>query len=420
MRVLIWIGAAAAMVGAQTIEERIGEAVKAMEPRLVECRRDLHMHPELSNREERTGKLVAERLRALGLDEVRAGVAGHGVVGVLKGRQPGGVVAWRADMDALPIDESKLNVPYKSTVKGVKHACGHDAHTAIGLGIAEALVKVKEELPGTVKFLFQPAEEGAGGAASWGAKQMIAEGALENPRPGAIFALHVGTHIPVGQMSTTDNAASAASGAVAIEFQGKKAHGAYPYQGIDAVAVASQCIVALQTIHSRRLSSQEPSVFSLGTIHGGDRRNVIAESVKVTGTVRTFSDKVLDQYEAMIHQTLKGCTGGMGAGYRLEFKRSYPAMMNSPSLNEGARPVLERLLGKGNLVTVGPGMFAEDFSYYQRQVPGVMLGLGVANAAKGLTAGLHTAEFDLDEDALAIGVKAGAHVVVDYLRRSGQ
>ncbi len=409
-----------ALLPAQSLEDQIAAIASKMQSRLVECRRDIHMHPELSNQEVRTGKLVAERLRALGMDEVRSNVAGNGVVAVLRGGKPGTTVAWRADMDALPIDESSMDVVYKSTVKGVKHACGHDAHTTIGLGIAEALLQIREQIPGTVKFLFQPAEEGSGGAAIAGAKLMIQEGALENPAPAAIFAFHVAGNLPIGTINYTDNAASAAGATVRIHFKGKRAHGAYPYQGIDAVAVASQCIIALQTIHSRRIDTLDPSVFSLGTIQGGDRRNVIAEAVNVTGTVRTFSDKVMDEYEAKIRQTLEGCTTAMGATYELGFRRGNLAMINNPALNQAALPVLQKILGAAHVKQQGAGMFSEDFSLYQRAIPGTMFALGVSNPAKGITANVHTAEFDIDEDALSLGVRAGASIVLDYLNRNAK
>ncbi len=415
MRALSLLVLFAALTAAETLEERIASLAKKLQPTLVECRRDLHMHPELSNQEVRTGKLIAERLHVLGFDEVTPNVAGHGVVALLKGAKPGPTVAWRADMDALPIDESAFNIPYKSTAPGVKHACGHDAHVAIALGIAETLSQLKADLPGQVKFLFQPAEEGATGVPEWGAKLMIKQGALENPAPAAIFAFHVMPAISVGQVAHTDNAASASSARVKIVFQGKRAHGAYPYQGIDAVAVASQCILALQTVHSRRVSTLDPSVFSIGTIHGGDRRNVIADTVTVEGGVRTFSDKVLDLYESEIKRTLDGCTSAMGATYKMDYSRFYPAMMNSPTLNKAAIPVLEKVLGASNAVQIPPGMFGEDFSLYQRVIPGSMFLLGVGNPSKGISAGLHTANFDIDESALSIGVHAGASILVNYL-----
>ncbi len=398
----------------------ISRLTEQMTPWLVECRRDLHMHPELSNQEERTGKLIVERLRALGYTEIRSGVAGHGVVAVLRGGKPGPVVAWRADMDALPIDESSFDVPYKSTVKGVKHACGHDAHTSIALGLAELMMKMKADVPGTVVFLFQPAEEGGLKAPIWGARLMIQEGALSNPRPAAIFALHVTTTQPVGTVSYAENAASAASDKAVITIIGKRAHGAYPYQGVDAVAVASQCISALQAIRSRRIAPQQAALFSIGTIHGGDRRNVIAERVSLEGTVRTFDADVRKSYANMIRQTLDGCTSAMGASYELDYREGYASMQNDPALLRQALPGLGRLLGNGKVLAEPPIMASEDFSYFQREVNGVMFWLGVRNEAKGIVAPVHTAQFDIDEDALGVGVKVGATVMMDYLERNAK
>jgi len=415
MRAVCLLAILAATVPAQTLDDQIAQIAKSLQPLLVECRRDIHMHPELSNNEVRTGKLIVEKLRALGLEDIKPNVAGNGVTALIKGAKPGPVVAWRADMDALPIDESSFNAPYKSTVKGVKHACGHDAHTTIGLGIAETLNQLKSEIPGTIKFIFQPAEEGVAGVTDYGARLMIKEGALENPKPNAIFAFHVASNVPVGKIAYTDNAASSASTGINITFKGRRAHGAYPYQGIDAVAVASQCILALQTIHSRRIDTVNPSVFTLGTIHGGDRRNVIAENVTLTGTLRTFSEAITDQYEAMIKQTLNGCTSAMNASYVLDFKRGNLPMLNSPALNKAAAAVIEKNLGTNSALAQPPGLFGEDFSAYQRVIPGTMLFLGIANPAKGITAGLHTAEFDIDEDALSIGVHAGSKILLNYL-----
>jgi amidohydrolase len=410
----------AASAWGQDRAARIAQLADALSPWLVECRRDIHMHPELGNQEERTGKLIAERLRALGYTELRTNVAGHGVIAVLRGGKPGPVVAWRADMDALPIDESNFNVPYRSTVKGVKHACGHDAHTTVALGLADLLMKMKAEVPGTIVFIFQPAEEGGLRVPLWGARLMIQEGAMKNPAPQAIFAFHVSSSVPVGHLSYTENSASAASDYIDIHIQGKRAHGAYPYQGIDAVAVASQCIMSLQTIRSRRIPVSKQAIFSLGTIHGGDRRNVIADRVSLGGTVRTFDEPVRVEYEKMIRQTLEGCTSAMGATFELEYRRGYDSMNNDPALIRAALPALEKALGSGKVVAAEAGMTAEDFSYFQKLVPGAMFNLGVRNEARGIRAGLHTAEFDIDETALTVGVKAGATILMDYLERNAK
>src|SRR5918999_913719 len=233
-------------------EQRVAQAAEAIRPRLVEQRRDFHMHPELSNREERTGRVVAERLKALGLDEIKTGVARHGVVALLKGAKPGPVVAVRADMDALPINET-IDVPYKSRNPGVKHACGHDVHTTVGLGVAEVLSKMREEIGGTVKFIFQPAEEGAPAGEEGGARQMVKEGAMENPRPAAIFGLHTLPSIEAGQIAYHSGPAMASSDKIYLTIRGKGAHGAQPHNGVDAIVVAAECITALQNIRSRRI-----------------------------------------------------------------------------------------------------------------------------------------------------------------------
>ena len=271
------------MLPAQTCGEAIQE--------LVECRRDFHIHPELSNLEERTARVVAERLRALGLDEVKTNVGKHGIVALLKGAKPGPVVAVRTDMDALPIQET-IDVPYKSQTPGVKHACGHDVHMTVELGVAEVLSKMREQISGTIKFIFQPAEEGPPPGEEGGASLMIKEGALENPRPSAIFGLHTMPTIEAGQIAYHVGPAMASSDRILITIRGKKSHGALPHLGVDAIVVAAECITALQTIHSRRIDPLEPLVITIGTIKGGDRNNIIADEVTMTGTMRTFSEDV--------------------------------------------------------------------------------------------------------------------------------
>ncbi|MFM8393307.1 MAG: M20 family metallopeptidase, partial [Acidobacteriota bacterium] len=247
--------------GAEPVDRRqaIDQAAEALRSRLIEQRRDFHRHPELSNREERTSRVIAERLRALGIDEVRTNVGKYGVVALLKGAHPGPVVAVRADMDALPILET-LDVPYRSTNKGVKHACGHDVHMTVELGVAEILSRMRDRLHGTIKFIFQPAEEGAPPGEEGGAEFMIKEGALENPRPAAIFGLHVMPNIEVGQVGYNSGPAMASSDRFAITIRGRKVHGAYPHDGIDTVVVAAEAVTALQTIRSRRINTMEPLV----------------------------------------------------------------------------------------------------------------------------------------------------------------
>ncbi len=395
-------------------EREIARAAESLRQKLIEQRRDFHMHPELSNREERTAKVVAERLRALGLDEVKTGVGRHGVVALLKGKLPGDVVAVRADMDALPIQET-VDVPYKSKNAGVKHACGHDVHTTVELGVAEVLSKMRDQIRGTIKFIFQPAEEGPPAGERGGAPLMIEEGCLENPRPSAIFGLHVLPNIEVGQIAYNSGPAMASSDRFTITVRGKKVHGAYPHDGIDTVVVTAECITALQTIRSRRINTQEPLVITLGSIHGGNRYNIIADEVKLEGTMRTLNEEVRTKAIEMMKQTLAGITSAYGASYEIEFGANNPVTYNDPALVEASLPTLKRIVGEKNLVIPRPQMGAEDFSAYQKVIPGFFYFLGVGNKAKGITAMYHTPEFDVDEESLVIGVKVMSNLLLDYL-----
>lgn len=395
-------------------QEEIAQAAEALRPQLIEWRRDFHQHPELSNREERTSRLVAERLRAMGLDEVRTGVGKHGVVALLKGAKPGAVVAVRADMDALPIEET-IDVPYKSQNPGVKHACGHDAHMAIQLGVAELLSRRREQISGSVKFIFQPAEEGAPAGEEGGAALMIKEGALENPRPQAIFGLHVMPTLAVGQIGVNSGPAMASSDSFVITIRGKKVHGAYPHEGIDAVVVAAECVTALQTIRSRRVNAVDPLVLSVGIIQGGNRFNILADEVRLEGTVRTLSEDVRRRVPELMRQTLAGVTSAYGATFAMDYRERSAITYNDPQLVEETLPGMRRVLGESNVIFPPPQMGSEDFSYYQKVVPGFFYFLGVGNKARGLTAMIHTPEFDIDEDSLVVGAKVMANALLDYV-----
>jgi amidohydrolase len=396
----------------------VAQAAESLRAKLVEQRRDLHMHPELSNREERTSRVVAERLKALGLD-VKTGVARHGVVAILKGAKPGPVIAVRADMDALPIQEN-IDVPYKSKNAGVKHACGHDVHTTVQLGVAEVLSRMRDQIAGTVKFIFQPAEEGPPPGEEGGAPLMIKEGTLENPRPQAIFGLHVMPNIEVGQIGYNSGPAMASSDRFVITIRGKKVHGAYPHDGIDTVVVAAEAVSALQTIRSRRINTMEPLVITIGSIHGGNRFNIIADEVVLEGTMRTLNEEVRARAIEMMRATLAGVTSAYGAKFEIEFDKPNPVTYNDPKLVEEMLPTLRRVVGEANVITPKPQMGAEDFSYFQKVIPGFYYFLGVGNRAKGITAMIHTPEFDVDEESLVIGVKAMTSMVLDYLDRKGQ
>jgi len=401
-------------------EEEIARAAESLRAKLIEQRRDFHMNPELSNREEQTSRVIAEKLRALGLDEVKTGVGKHGVVAMLKGKLPGGpnsVVAVRADMDALPIQET-INAPYKSRNDGVKHACGHDAHMTVQLGVAELLSKMRDRIRGSIKFIFQPAEEGAPAGERGGARFMIEEGCLENPRPSAIFGLHVMPNIEVGQIGYNSGPAMASSDRFSITIRGKKVHGAYPHDGVDTVVVAAECVTALQSIRSRRINTQEPLVITLGSIHGGNRFNIIADEVKLEGTMRTLNEEVRTRAIEIMKQTLAGVTSAYGASYELEFGANNPVTYNDPALVEATLPVMRKIAGEKNVFSPKPQMGAEDFSFYQKVIPGFFYFLGVGNREKGVTAMIHTPEFDIDEESLVVGVKVMSNVLLDYLDRA--
>jgi amidohydrolase len=406
--------------GVEERNQKIKREAEAMRARLVEQRRDFHMHPELSNREERTSRVVAERLRALGLTDIKTGVARHGVTALLVGGKPGPVVAVRADMDALPIQEVN-EVPYKSQTPGVKHACGHDLHTTVALGVAELLSKMRADVPGTVKFIFQPAEEGPPPGEEGGAPLMIKEGALDNPRPKAIFGLHTEPRLQMGEIGYHVGPAMASSDTFYITVKGKGAHGAQPQLGVDSVVVASECVLALQHIRSRRIDPLEPLVITVGTIQGGSRFNVIASEVKMTGTMRTLNDDVRARAQALMRETLQSVTAAYGATYELEFEKPGNSVTyNDPTLVRQTLPSIGRVVGTSNLVELKPFMPAEDFSHYQKVIPGFFYFLGVGNKPKGITAGWHTPDFDVDEESLVVGVEVMSNVVLDYLERNAK
>ena len=400
-------------------EAAIARAAESLRTRLIEHRRDFHLHPELSNREERTSRVIAEKLRALGLDEVRTGVGRHGVVALLKGKHPGPVVAVRADMDALPILET-IDVPYRSRNEGVKHACGHDVHMAVELGVAEMLSGMRDQIHGTIKFIFQPAEEGPPPGEEGGAQLMIREGALENPKAEAIFGLHVMPTIQVGQIGYNSGPTMASSDRFAITIRGRKVHGAYPHDGIDTVVVAAEAVTALQTIRSRRINTMDPLVLTIGSIHGGNRFNIIADEVRLEGTMRTLSETARAAAIRQMHQTLGGITSAYGATYQLDFGENNPVTYNDPELVAATLPTIRRIVGDKNVVSPPPQMGAEDFSRYQQVIPGFFYFLGVGNTAKGVTAMIHTPEFDVDEESLVVGVRVMGNVLLDYLDRQAR
>jgi amidohydrolase len=399
-------------------DAEIRAAAERIAPAVVAMRRNLHAHPELSNREARTGALVAERLRDLGL-EVRYPVAKTGVVGILRSPRPGRVVALRADIDALPMEEAN-DLPFRSQVKGVMHACGHDAHTAMLLGAAEVLAGLGPRLPGTVVFLFQPAEEGAPEGEEGGAPLMIREGALDDPKVEAVFALHVGSWTSVGQAGWTDGPIFASSDTFRIEVEGKSVHGAQPQMGLDPIPVAAEIVQALQLIISRQIDGRQPRVLTIGRIQGGTRFNIIADRVTLDGTVRTHDATVRAEIKARMARTVKGVAEAHGTTATLRFLDDG----NPPTVNDAALardvgiPALQRVFGAG-AIRIEPQMVAEDFPFYGQKAPYFYFLLGTRNEAKGILSVNHTARFDVDEDALPLGVRALATLAWDFLARSG-
>ncbi len=407
-----------------TLDQRIDDAAKKVESSVIACRRDIHEHPELGNREVRTAKIVADKLRALGI-EVKENVAHTGVIGLLKGGKPGKVVALRADMDALPVKEqvdlpfaSKVRTTYNDQEVGVMHACGHDAHVAILLGVAEVLAGVRDQLPGTVKFLFQPAEEGAPQGEEGGAELMVKEGALENPKVDAVFGLHVTSRFPVGEIAYRPEGMMAAVDSFKIVVHGKQTHGAYPWLGVDPIVVASQIVIGLQTIPSRQLDSTlAPSIVTVGAIHGGVRNNIIPDSVEMIGTIRSLDAKMRDELHARIKRTAEDIARSGGATADVTIETGYPITYNDPALTAASAPTLQRIAGKENVRVVNAVLGAEDFSFYQQKVPGLFYWLGTRpkDQTPEQAASNHSPLFYVDESGLLLGVKSLAHVAVDYL-----
>jgi amidohydrolase len=398
--------------------------IAAIEPKVLAWRRDIHQHPELSNRETRTAALVADHLRGLGM-EVKTGVAHTGVVGLLKGGRPGPVVALRADMDGLPVTE-EVDVPFRSRARatyngqevGVMHACGHDAHVAILLGVAEILAGMRDRLPGTVKFIFQPAEEGPPAGEEGGAPLMVKEGALENPRPEAIFGLHVLAGMPSGMLSYRAGPLMASADWVYIIVRGRQTHGAWPWMGVDPVATASQIVLGLQTIVSRQIDvSKEPAVVTIATIHGGARKNIIPDSVELSGTIRSFDEDMRADIHRRIQHIAEHIAQSAGATAEVRIEKAAAVTVNDPALTERVLPALRRAAGDSGLKQHQRVMVAEDFSYFQQQVPGLFFFLGVTPRDQDMAqaASNHSPRFFIDEPALLTGVRAMTAVTLDFL-----
>ena len=389
-------------------------------------RRDIHQFPELGNRETRTAKLVADHLRALGFDDVRTGVATTGVTAVLRGGKPGPRIAIRADMDALPVTErsglpfeSKVTTQFNGQPTGVMHACGHDAHTGILMGVAEALALMKAELPGEILFVFQPAEEGPPDGENGGAEEMLAQGIFERFKPEAVFGLHVFSTLNVGQVGYRSGPMMAASDRFNIVIKGRQTHGSRPWGGVDPIVAAADVVGTTQSIVSRRLNiSKQPAVVSFGAIHGGIRYNIIPDQVELIGTIRTFDEDMRQQIFADLKNVAESVAHAHGATAvaKVPDTKGNPVTINNPALSTRAVSSLKGVLGASNVVEMDLIMGAEDFSYLANEVPGFFFMVGATpkgqDAAKAPSN--HSPEFFLDESALKVGTRGMLQVVLDY------
>ncbi|GAC1530765.1 MAG: M20 family metallopeptidase [Sediminibacterium sp.] len=399
--------------------------VKDITPKVVEWRRHFHQYPELSNREVNTGAYIAAYLKSLGLT-VKTGVAKNGVVAILKGGQPGPVVALRADIDALPVTEkvalpfaSKVTTSFNGQTVGVMHACGHDSHTAILMGTAAVLKQMQKEVPGTVVFLFQPAEEGAPDNEEGGASLMVKEGALDDPKVEAVFGLHIQSGIPAGEIQYKSGSFMASSDWFNIKVNGKGAHGSAPWKGIDPIAAAAQIIEGLQHIVSRQMElTKAPVVITVGAIHAGVRNNIIPDECELKGTIRTLDSKMQKEVHERIKSTVKYIAASSGATAEVSIDTKTLVTYNDPELVKKTLPSLQTAAGAGNVKEKDWDTGAEDFSYYGEKAPSFFFYLGgMPKGQDPKTApSHHTSEFFIDESGFDLGVKAFCQLVFDYAK----
>jgi amidohydrolase len=423
---ILLTGLLPAVALAEISQAQLDAAAQRVETKVIEMRRDFHQHPELSNRETRTADVVAKRLRALKL-EVKTGIALTGVAAVLKGGLPGPTIALRADMDALPVTE-QVDVPFKSTVTtqfrgetvGVMHACGHDGHTAILLGVAEALAGMRERLPGTILFIFQPAEEGAPEGETGGARRMLAEGLFDIAKPEAVFGLHLIASLPTGVIGYRTGPMMAGSDRFTIVVNGRQTHGSRPWGGIDPIVVATQIVGGLQTIVSRQIDiTESPSVISVGAIKGGIRYNIIPDSVEMVGTIRTFDKAIRADIIKRMDATVNNIAASAGASATLTVASSpNPPVVNDAQLTQRMLPSFEKVVGKDKIRTIGLQTTAEDFSYFGQNIPSLFFWVGITPPDRdAATAPFnHSPLFYVDEAGLQTGVRAMLTVATDYLQ----
>lgn len=418
----------ATVATAQIAPAELDTAVKAIEPKVIEWRRDLHQHPELSNREVRTAEVVAKRLRALGL-EVKTGIGLTGVAGLLRGGLPGPTIGLRADMDALPVVEqvdlpfkSKVTTQYRGETVGVMHACGHDAHVAMLLGVAEVLAGMRKNLRGQVLFIFQPAEEGPPEGETGGASRMLAEGLFDIAKPEAVFGLHVIASLPTGVIGYRTGPMMAGSDSFTITVTGRQTHGSRPWGGIDPIVTASQIVSGLQTIVSRQVDITEiPTVISVGAIKGGIRFNIIPDTVEMVGTIRTFDKDMRADVLQRMDRTVKNIAAANGATATFSVRDNpNPPVINDRKLTQQSLPSLERVVGKDNVRTISLQTTAEDFSFYGQQAPSLFFWVGITPSDRDpVTAAFnHSPLFYVDEAGMSVGMRAMLAVATDYLQAS--
>src|ERR1700761_3799849 len=408
------------------LKNKVAKKADSLQKQIVAWRRDFHEHPELGNHEVRTSGIIAKHLQSLGL-EVKTGIATTGVVGILRGGKPGPVVALRADMDALPITE-RTDVPFASKVKttymgqevGVMHACGHDSHMAILMATAEILTSMKKDLHGTVKFIFQPAEEGLPAGEAGGAEEMVKEGVMENPKVDAVFGLHIQSYQPAGTITYRPGGDMAAVNPMKIIVTGKQAHGAYPWSSVDPIVVSAEIINGLQTIVSRNLHiTQNGAVVTIGAINGGNRSNIIPETVSMIGTIRTLNNDdekmVIDRVRTIATKTAEAA--GATAEVIIPYEHHYPITYNDPALVAQMLPTLQATAGAENVSLRQAETGAEDFSFYEQKVPGIFIHLGgMPKGGDPVTAPAHhTPDFFIDESGFTLGVKALSNLTLDYM-----
>jgi amidohydrolase len=383
-------------------------AIAERKKEMIGLRRDFHRHPELGFKEERTAGIVAEKLKGMGL-EVREGIAGTGVIGLLKAGGSSKTLLIRADMDALALTEEN-STDYASLNEGAMHACGHDGHTAMLLTAADILTAHKDKLEGNIKFLFQPAEEGPGGA-----KPMIDDGAMEKPKVTAALAMHLCGDLPVGMVGTAPGPRSASMDQIAITIKGKGGHGAMPHQAVDALVVSGKVVDTIQTIVSREIDPVKPVVVTIGTVAGGTAFNIICHTVEMKGTVRCLDDKVRKGMPERLERIIRGVTSAMRAEYKLDYVFNYPSIVNDPVMNSHVVEAAQETVGAKNLMSPEPMMGSEDMAFFMEKVPGCYFMIGSKNEKKGFSYPHHHPRFDFDEEAMPIGVEIMIRSALKYL-----